>query len=110
MNMFNSVLNGLNWCRHRRYRGDRSCLALIDVAVAAAVAPVKGIALNPAAAGEAFPVMLTGMIRIKADGAITAGDKIVSSATKGSVQGGRRDTCQCVCHCAYTRQPTGRFC
>lgn len=57
-----------------------------DQAIAAEDAAVKGIALNPAAIGEPTAAMAFGTMTIKADGAIVAGDKIVSSATKGRVK------------------------
>jgi hypothetical protein len=57
-----------------------------DQAIAAEDAAVKCIALNPGAIGEPISGMALGTITIKADGAIAAGAKIVSSATKGRVK------------------------
>ncbi|PHR19287.1 MAG: hypothetical protein COA37_17815 [Hoeflea sp.] len=57
-----------------------------DQAIAAEDAAVKGIALNPAAIGEPTAAMAAGTITIKADGVINAGEKIISSATKGRVK------------------------
>ena len=59
-----------------------------NAAITAADAPVKGIAMNPGEAGDAIAVLAGGTVQVKGTGVITAGDKLVSSATGGVEKAG----------------------
>jgi hypothetical protein len=60
-----------------------------NLKVTAADVPVKGLAKSPStAAGQSVAVVVIGSIRVKAVGAITAGQRVVSAAAGGVQFGG----------------------
>lgn len=84
MNTFHDVLSLTAVATAAIAEGD--LVGFTDAPVAAADAPVKGWARNPAAIGEATSVIAIGVFRCKAAGAITAGQLLVSGAAVGTVQ------------------------
>lgn len=84
MNYFHDVLSLTAVASAAIAEGD--LVGFNDAPVAAADAPVKGWARNPAAVGEATSVIAIGSFRCKAAGAITAGQIVVSGAAPGTVQ------------------------
>lgn len=59
-----------------------------DAPITADDAPVKAVALNPAAIGDATSGLAIGTIKVKASGVVTAGDKLVSAAAGGAKTAG----------------------
>jgi hypothetical protein len=60
-----------------------------DLKVTTADAPVKGFAKSPStSAGQSVSVVVIGMVRVKAVGAITRGQRVVSAAAGGVQFGG----------------------
>ena len=84
MNLFHSLLN-LTFFPSAAVKAF-DLVGYDDAPIAADDAPVKCIALNPGEIGDATAGMALGTIKIKADGVITAGDDVISSATRGAVK------------------------